>query len=120
MTLDQFNQFCASLPATSFVEQWGRSQVWKVGGKVFAVGSLDKKGLVGITFKASDNNFGFLTHAPGYRPAPYFASRGLKWIQHYDAKQNSEEELKYYLSESYRLVVQGLSKTKRQILGLDA
>ncbi len=38
MTYDEYNAFCAALPATSHVVQWGGSQVWKVGGKVFAIG----------------------------------------------------------------------------------
>ena len=39
MTRDQFDAFCRSLPATTFVIQWGGSHVWKVGGKVFAISS---------------------------------------------------------------------------------
>ncbi len=31
-------QYRASLPATPHVVQWGGSDVWKVGGKVFAIG----------------------------------------------------------------------------------
>jgi predicted DNA-binding protein (MmcQ/YjbR family) len=33
MTCDDYNAFCASLPATTHVVQWGGSHVWKVGGK---------------------------------------------------------------------------------------
>ena len=33
--------FCAALPATSHVVQWGGSHVWKVGGKLFAIGGWD-------------------------------------------------------------------------------
>ena len=36
MTLDEYNAFCASLPAASHVVQWGGAHVCKVGGKVFA------------------------------------------------------------------------------------
>ncbi len=38
MTYDEFNAFCRALPATTYVVQWGGSHVWKVGGKVFAIG----------------------------------------------------------------------------------
>ncbi|MCP5365835.1 MAG: MmcQ/YjbR family DNA-binding protein, partial [Hyphomicrobiales bacterium] len=31
MTDDEFNAFCRSLPATTYVVQWGGSHVWKVG-----------------------------------------------------------------------------------------
>ena len=38
MTRDEFNAFCKGLCATSHVVQWGGADVWKVGGKVFAIG----------------------------------------------------------------------------------
>ena len=38
MTYKEYNAFCKSLPATTYVMQWGGSHVWKVGGKVFAIG----------------------------------------------------------------------------------
>ena len=40
LTIDDYNAFCKSLPATHYVVQWGGSHVWKVGGpkgKVFAI-----------------------------------------------------------------------------------
>ena len=38
MDYEQFNEFCKALPATTYVMQWNNSHVWKVGGKVFAIG----------------------------------------------------------------------------------
>ena len=49
MTPAAFNAFCRTLPATTYVCQWGGSHVWKIGGKVFAIGSWDEP-LAGITF----------------------------------------------------------------------
>ena len=37
MTRDEFNAHCAAKPAATHVVQWGNSDVWKVGGKVFAI-----------------------------------------------------------------------------------
>lgn len=116
MNYDEFNQFCQTLPATTHVVQWGGSHVWKVGGKVFAVGGWAKVGGPAFTFKASERNFAFLSAHEGYRPAPYFASRGMKWIQQTDTAGERDEELRYYLAESYRLVVQGLGKKAQQQL----
>ena len=118
MTYEDFNQFCATLPATTYIVQWGGSHVWKVGGKVFAVGGWAKDSGPAFTFKASDVNFDFLSEHDGYRPAPYFASRGMKWIQQTDTAGERDEELRYYLSESHRLVAQGLSRRKQQELEL--
>lgn len=122
MDIDAFNQYCRSLKGTTYVEQWGNSQVWKVGAKVFAIGSTDKQGKLGFTFKTSEINFYFLNEKPGYRPAPYLASRGMLWIQQFDAlslEEDLDEELCYYLSASYKLVASKLSKKKQKALGLE-
>jgi predicted DNA-binding protein (MmcQ/YjbR family) len=118
MTYDQFNAFCGALPATSHIRQWGDSHVWKVGGKVFAIGGWEAGAHPAITFKVSELAFEMLKDAPGCRPAPYLASRGLKWIQSF-AKGMSERELKGYLEASHTLVAAGLSKKRRKELGLE-
>ncbi len=85
MNYDEFNAFCGSLPATTYVAQWGNAHVWKVAGKVFAIGGWGENNQTAFAFKASDLDFGFLKKSKGYKPAPYFANRGIKWIQHYDS-----------------------------------
>lgn len=119
MTFEQFNNFCRDLNATSYVMQWGGAQVWKVGAKVFAVGGWGLDDQPGFTFKTSDLNFHFLSDHPGYRPAPYLASRGMKWIQQTETSGVKDEELIYYLLESYRIVSLGLTKKKQKELGLN-
>ncbi|MBJ7537667.1 MmcQ/YjbR family DNA-binding protein [Marinomonas transparens] len=119
MNYDEFNAFCGSFSATTYVVQWGGSHVWKVGGKVFAVGGWAKDKTPAFTFKTSELNFAFLRESDGYRPAPYLASRGMLWIQQYTNKQEQDEALRYYLSESYRLVSLGLTKKKQKELGLN-
>ncbi|TDO99968.1 MmcQ/YjbR family DNA-binding protein [Marinomonas balearica] len=118
MTYDEFNEFCASLTATSHCVQWGNSHVWKVGGKVFAIGGWQKSGKPGYTFKVSELHYDILKDEPGYRPAPYLASRGMKWIQQYDLPSSADDSLKYYISESHQIVHSGLSKKKQRELGL--
>lgn len=119
MNYDRFNDFCKSLPVTTHVVQWGGSDVWKVGGKVFAIGGWGKSGKAAFTFKTFEQNYYFLQEKPGYRPAPYLASRGMKWIQLYDASTVEDEEISYYLSESYRIVSLGLTRKKQKELGLN-
>jgi len=119
MTYEKFNEFCSALSATSHVIQWGGSHVWKVGDKVFAIGGWDNSDKPAFTFKTSESDFLFLSDEPGYRPAPYFASRGMKWIQLHDVAITEEDDLIYYLKESYRLVSLGLSKKKQKELGLN-
>ncbi len=115
MTYDDFNAFCAALPATSHVVQWGGSDVWKVGGKVFAVGGWADD-TPAFTFKVSDIAFEVLSDTPGCRPAPYLASRGMKWIQHYAEPGLDDEELREHLRLSHQIVAQGLLKKKQREL----
>ena len=119
MTYEQFNQFCEALPATTYVMQWGDSHVWKVGGKVFAVGGWGPDKQPAYSFKTSELNFEFLKVSDGYRPAPYLASRGMKWIQIIDSHADNDDDLIYYLTESHRIVSLGLTKKKQKELGLN-
>lgn len=120
MTYEEFNVFCGSLPATSYVVQWGGAHVWKVGGKLFAVGGWNKEeGTPAYTFKVSDIAYEILQEQPGLRPAPYLASRGMKWIQHYTKPGLEDDALQDYLRESHRIVSLGLTKKKQRELGLN-
>jgi len=68
MTLEEYNTFCASLPQSEHVVQWG-------GG-----------------------------------PAPYLASRGMKWIQHYAAPGLDDARMKDHLVASYEMAIKRLTK----------
>jgi len=119
MTYDQFNTFCGNFSAATHVIQWGGSDVWKVGGKVFAIGGWEKNEEPAFTFKTSELDFNILRDEPGFRPAPYMASRGMKWIQQYQALKDNDDEIKHYLEESYYLVSKGLTKKLQKELGLN-
>lgn len=116
--MDDYNGFCASLPAATHVVQWGGSHVWKVGGKVFAIAGWNGESL-GVTFKCSDIAYDILKEQPGCRPAPYLASRGMKWIQRTGGESLDRDALKDYLRESHRLVALKLSRKVRQELRLE-
>jgi predicted DNA-binding protein (MmcQ/YjbR family) len=117
MTRDGFNAFCASLTATSHVVQWGGSDVWKVGEKVFAIGVPQARRML-ITFKVTPMGYELLRSQPGLRPAPYLASRGFTWIQHYENPGLGAADLRAYLQDSHRIVALGLSRRRRMALGL--
>ena len=118
MTYEEYNAFCRSLPATTYVVQWGGSHVWKVGGKVFAIGGWESDE-PSFTFKVSDVAYEMLKEQPGLRPAPYLASRGMKWIQHFGKPGLSDDELRDYFRQSHGIVSQSLSKKRPIALGLD-
>ena len=124
MQLDAYNAFCKSLRHTTYVVQWGGAHVWKIGGKIFAVGGWTKgekdagDESLSVTFKVSPLGFDILKEQPGLRPAPYLASRGMKWIQRTSRETMSDADLKDYILESYRLVGAGLTKKRQRELGL--
>ncbi len=121
MTLDDYDAFCATLPATHHVVQWGGAHVWKVGdatGKVFAIARDDEGPNIAVTFKCSWASFDILKEQPGLRPAPYLASRGMSWIQRQTDESMPDDALQDYLRESHRLMAQTLTRRVRAELGL--
>ena len=118
MTLDQYNDFCSKLTATTHVVQWGGAHVWKVGGKVFAIAGWNKGQGFAVSFKVSELSYDILREQPGLRPAPYLASRGMKWIQHYDLPGLDDAGLREYIAQSHIIVTRGLSKKLQRELGV--
>jgi predicted DNA-binding protein (MmcQ/YjbR family) len=115
MTPAAFNAFCATLPQSTHVVQWGGADVWKVGGKVYAIaGFLEDIGL-SVSFKVTPIGYEILSDAEGCRPAPYLASRGMKWIQ---ARGIADDDLMDHVRGSYDLIVAALPKRMRNALGL--
>lgn len=119
MKLETYNNYCASLPATTHVVQWGGAHVWKVGGKVFAIAGWSDDIDPHIVFKTSDLAFDILKEQDGMRPAPYLAPRGGKWIQVHSADAMSQDDLFAYLAESHRLISLKLTKKLQRELGLN-
>ena len=105
-----------SLSAATHVVQWGGSDVYKVGGKVFAIISADSDNQLRVTFKASEMSFEMLKSEPGMRPAPYLASRGFKWLQWFDDRTLDDQALRDYIRQSHEMVLAGLSRKKRLAL----
>ena len=117
MTREDYDAFCASLPHATQVVQWGGASVWKIGGKVFAIGGWSDGPQFAVTFKCSEASFAILKELPGLRPAPYLASRGLSWVQRIDARSLSDHDLKEYVRRSYAMVLAALPKKTQGALG---
>ena len=116
MKVKNFNAFCASQPHATHVVQWGGSDVWKIGGKVFAIGALLHEGFLGISFKCTPLSFQMLVEQEGCHGAPYLASRGMKWIQRISDVSLDDAGLQLYINHSYRLALAGLPKKKQKEL----
>ena len=120
MTRKDYDAFCASLPHATHVVQWGDASVWKIGGKVFAIGGWSGDREFAVSFKCSETSFAILKELPGARPAPYLASRGLSWIQRFDARALSDLDLKTYIQQSYAMVLAALPKKIQRALAAPA
>ncbi|MEE2525962.1 MmcQ/YjbR family DNA-binding protein [Hyphobacterium sp. HN65] len=118
MTREDFDEFCGGLPHTTHVVQWGAVSVWKIGGKMFALGDREEKlDAFCISFKTTEMSFEILREQPGCRPAPYLASRGAPWIQQLTDETLNDIDLQAYITQSYKIVGSGLPKKTQRDLG---
>ena len=53
MTRKDFDALCGGFPHATHVVQWGDASVWKIGGKVFAIGGWSDSLSLAVTFKCS-------------------------------------------------------------------
>ncbi len=117
MTRDEFDAFCAGLPATTHVVQWGNTSVWKVGGKIFALcSSWGTGGVQAISFKCSEMSYGLLIEEAGIVPAPYLAR--ARWVQIREKGALSDEDIRAYVVAAHGLILRKLPKTLKASLGL--
>lgn len=114
MTTDSVREFCISLPHATEQIQWGSHLVLKVGGKMFAIVSLEPAA-VWISFKSTPEEFAELTERPNIIPAPYLARNYWVGLESRDALTHSE--LRDCLRRSYELVFEKLPKKERERLG---
>ena len=78
----------------------------------------EQEGQFQVTFKVSEIGYEVLRDMEGLRPAPYLASRGMKWIQHYEAPGLDDAGLREHIEASYHMAIKRLTKKKRAELGL--
>lgn len=112
MTREEVEAIALALPAAEKVIQWGGSEVYKVGGKVFAICGL--RG--GLSFKVSEIGFMVLTEegGPG-RQAPYLAKGS--WVI-VDLDDAGADEARGWVAASHELIAAKLTRKARAELGL--
>ena len=111
MTREEFDAACRALPAVTMVVQWGDSQVYKVGGRMFALLGSDDH----CSLKATEIAYHALTEAGTGRKMPY--SSGGGWIA-FAPDALTDEELTALLAQSHALIVAKLTRAVRRELGL--
>jgi predicted DNA-binding protein (MmcQ/YjbR family) len=112
MTREEIEAIAFALPAVTKVVQWGDSNVYKVGGKVFAM--CHPAG--GLSFKVSDIGFAVLTEpgGPG-RQAPYCAKG--QWVA-VDIEDLDPEDASAWIATAHSLISAKLTKKLKAELGL--
>ncbi|WP_441235533.1 MmcQ/YjbR family DNA-binding protein [Bradyrhizobium sp. 930_D9_N1_4] len=117
MTPKTFETRCLRLPAATKVVQWEGTSVFKVGGKMFAIGGGFAAGSGGYMFKVSDMAYGMLIEHGLARPAPYLAR--AKWVQLVGNDALPDAELGAYLAQAHALIVAKLTRKSRKALELE-
>jgi predicted DNA-binding protein (MmcQ/YjbR family) len=100
-----------ALPAVTKVVQWGDSNVYKVGGKVFAM--CHPSGA--LSFKVSEIGFLALTEGGPGRQAPYTAKG--QWVA-VDIAAISQADAEAWLATAHALIAAKLTRKARAELGL--
>jgi predicted DNA-binding protein (MmcQ/YjbR family) len=112
VTRDELGAAAMALPAVTKVIQWGDSDVYKVGGKVFAICGL--RG--GLSFKVTEIGFVALTEGGPVRQAPYL-HKGSWVIVDLDAADDAD--ITEWLTNAHSLIAAKLTKAMKRELGLN-
>jgi predicted DNA-binding protein (MmcQ/YjbR family) len=111
LTREEIEAFAMGLPAVTKVIQWGGSDVYKVGGKVFAMCGLSG----GISFKVTPVGFVVLTEGGPGRQAPYCAKG--HWVN-VALDGAPDEDLVDWLRTAHSLIAAKLTRVQKRELGL--
>jgi predicted DNA-binding protein (MmcQ/YjbR family) len=111
MDNESVRAYCLSFPHATENVQWGADLVFKIGGKMFTVISLEPESDHCMSFKATPEKFAELTERNGIVPAPYVARYHWVALERFNAL--SEKELKSLVKTAYDLVLEKLPKKTR-------
>ena len=110
MNIQWVRKVCLSFPNATEQIQWENHLLFKVGGKMFAMLSLEPGGNW-MSLKAAPEEFNELVERPGVIPAPYLAR--AKWVALEHAGALPKAEIERLLRLSYDLVFAKLPKRLR-------
>jgi len=106
--IEKVRAHCLSFPHVTEVVLWGNDLVFKIGGKMFAVISLEDTSDHCMSFKCTPEKFAELVEQDGIVPAPYVARYHWVALERFDVL--SDKELKTLLRNAYDLVFEKLPK----------
>jgi predicted DNA-binding protein (MmcQ/YjbR family) len=111
LTRDRIEAVAMALPAVTKVIQWGGSDVYKVGGKVFAICGLSG----GLSFKVTEIGFVALTEGGPARQAPYLHKGS--WVS-IELDAADDADIADWLTNAHALIAAKLTKARKLELGL--
>jgi len=106
MNPDSIREYCLSFPHVRENLQWEDDLCFKVGGKIFAILSLDSVPQ-GMCFKCTPESFAQLCELEDIRPAPYVGR--YKWVMLDRLDALRDDELCELIRQSYEMVVKKTS-----------
>jgi predicted DNA-binding protein (MmcQ/YjbR family) len=112
MSPAELDAACRALPGATMTVQWGDEEVYKVGGRMFAVTSPRRH----LSLKVSDIAFEALIETGRARAAPYLAR--AKWVLFDNIAELDAEETRDWLKTAHALVAAKLTRAQRAEIGL--
>lgn len=113
MDLDTLRAICLAHPGATEEVQWEDHLLFKVGGKMFCITSLNDAN--DTAFKVADEDFDELSATETFIPAPHLAR--AKWVKVVQSKSLKLSDWKQHIAKSYELVRAKLSKKVQASLG---
>ena len=112
MNVDFVRDHCLSFPNAKESLQWGETLCFKVGGKIFAMLSLDEIP-PHLSLKTTGERFAELTEIEGIVPARYVGR--YKWITLERLNVLSAREIRELIQNSYDMVIQKTPAKKQSV-----
>lgn len=121
MDAERAREFLLKLPHVEETMQWGENLVFwagdkAIGGKMFALASLDGRSKGVLSFHAGAERFNDLLENEGVIPAPYMARIYWVCLERWDALP--QRELEALLTRAYELVFTRLPKRTKDVLAM--
>jgi predicted DNA-binding protein (MmcQ/YjbR family) len=113
MDIESIRAYCLSLPAATEGVQWDNDLLFRIGGKIFAVASLEISP-TRLSFKCTPEKFDELIECEGIIPAPYMARNKWVLLERLDALD--EAEVKDLVKNSYEMIFAKLPKKIRETI----
>ncbi len=113
MTVDSIREHCLSLPHATEIMQWGDHVLFKVGGKMFCILSLEGPY---VSFKCTHEDYADLVERADISPCSHNMWK-YQWVTVESPSALYDSELRDLLATSHRLIFEKLPKKIR--MGLE-